>query len=38
MNVLGYFLYKMGKYDDYNKKKEETANAPQIKRRKGLRM
>ena len=38
MNVLGDFLYKVEKYDDYNKKKEEMTNAPQIKRRKGFRM
>ena len=38
MNVLGDFLYKVEKYDDYNKKKEEMNNAPQIKRRKGFRM
>ena len=38
VNVLGDFLYKMEKYDDYNKEKEEMTNAPQIKRRKGLRM
>ena len=38
VNVLGDFLYKMEKYDDYNKKKEEMTNAPRIKRRNGLRM
>lgn len=38
MNVLGDFIYKMGKYDDYNKKKEEMNNAPQINRIKGFRM
>jgi len=38
VNVLGDFLYKVEKYDDYNKKKEEMTNVPQIKRRKGFRM
>ena len=38
VNVLGDFLYKMEKYADYNKKKEEKTNSPQIKRRKGFRM
>ena len=38
VNALGDFLYKMEKYDEYNKKKEKMTNAPQIKRRKGLRM
>ena len=38
VNVLGDFLYKVEKYDDYNKKKEEMTNAPQIKRRKSFRI
>jgi len=39
VNVLGDILYKMEKYDDYNKeKKEEMTTAPKIKRRKGFRM
>jgi len=37
-NVFGDFLYKMEKYDDNNKKKDEMTNAPRIKKRKGLRM
>jgi hypothetical protein len=37
-NVFGDFLYKMEKYADNNKKKEEMTNAPRIKKRKGLRM
>jgi len=38
VNVLGDFLYKMGKYDDYNNKRDEMTTTPRIKRRKGLRM
>ena len=38
MNELGDFLYKMEKYGDYNKEKEEMTTAPKIKRRKGFRM
>jgi hypothetical protein len=38
MNVLGDFLYKVEKYTDYNKKKEEKTNFPRLKRRKGLRI
>jgi hypothetical protein len=38
MNVLGNILYKLDKYADYNKNKEEKTNTPRIKRRKGLRV
>jgi hypothetical protein len=37
-NVFGDFLYKVERYTDYNKKKEEKTNVPRLKRRKGLRM